>query len=66
MSTNIETALEKSFGVTHVIANCLDCSWETANHKNGQAIAAIHAKKYHHLVSVEVAIAGTYNGRRAI
>ena len=53
----------KSFGKTHTIAKCLDCNWETQEYKNGQAIAAIHAKKKKHKVSVDIGITGFYDGR---
>ncbi len=55
--------MRKSFGVVHVLAKCEDCDWETGSYKNGQAIAAIHAEKYRHKVSVEFALAGYYDGR---
>ena len=52
----------KSFGKTHTIADCRDCTWRSENYKNGQALAAIHAKAHKHRVSVEVGISGYYNG----
>jgi hypothetical protein len=58
--------IEKSFGKTHTIAQCEDCDWRTEGYKNGQAIAAIHAKKYGHKVSVEIGITGYYDGRKCI
>ncbi len=55
--------MKRAFGVVHVFAKCEDCDWETGSYKNGQAIAAIHAKKYRHKVSVEFGLAGYYDGR---
>ena len=49
-------------GVVHVIANCRDCSWETCDYRKGRAAAAKHAKMKKHIVEVEVAKAGTYDG----
>jgi hypothetical protein len=59
---NIER-LVKKFGKVHTIAQCDDCSWRSENYKNGQALAAKHAKHYKHRVSVEIGIAGEYDGR---
>ena len=56
--------MKKSIWVVHVLAECKDCSWETKNYKNGQAIAAIHAKKHGHLVHYEVGLCGDYDGRK--
>ena len=53
----------KQFGKTHTIAQCEDCSWRSENYKNGQALAAKHAKHHKHKVSVEIAIGGYYDGR---
>jgi hypothetical protein len=56
--------MKKSFGVVHCIADCIDCGWHTESYKNGQAIAAKHAKKYKHKVIVDIGLAGTYDGRQ--
>jgi len=53
----------KEFGKTHTIAECVDCEWRNENHKNGQALAAKHAKHYKHKVSVDLGITGFYDGR---
>ena len=57
--------MQKSFGITHVIADCLDCGWRTESYKNGQAISAKHAKKHGHKVLVEVGMTGYYDGRKS-
>lgn len=56
--------MTKKIGVVHVKARCQDCEKEFDNHKNGQALAAKHAKKYKHLVSGEIGLAFEYNGRK--
>jgi len=55
--------MERAFGKVHTYAECEDCGWTTDNHKNGQGLAAIHAKKKKHKVKVEIGIAGYYDGR---
>jgi hypothetical protein len=55
--------VSKKFGIVHVHAECKDCDWSTNSHKNGQAIAAIHAEKHKHKVVVDVRMTGFYNGR---
>jgi len=52
----------RAFGVTHAIAKCEDCDWESQSYKNAQAIAAIHARKHGHRVSVEFCLSGYYDG----
>jgi len=47
----------------HTVATCETCGKEFDNYKNAQACAAIHAKKYKHLVHGEVGLAFTYDGR---
>lgn len=54
----------KNFSVIHCIANCEDCNWGTESHKNGQAISAIHARRYKHKVRVKVVLYGSYEGRQ--
>lgn len=55
--------MKKKFGKTHTIAKCQDCNWNTDNYKNGQALAARHAKCHKHKVLVEIGISGYYDGR---
>lgn len=55
--------MKKSCGVTHVMANCVDCEKIFDNLKNGQACAAKHAKDKKHKVIGEVAIGFVYDGR---
>ena len=55
--------MRKSIGVTHIVAQCKDCTWNTQNYKNGQAIAAKHAKDYKHKVMIDVGLTGYYDGR---
>ena len=58
--------MEKKIGVVHVLAYCLDCGWTSEALKNGQALAAIHARKHKHLVGGEVGLAFKYNGRQEV
>lgn len=55
--------LKKSCWVVHVAATCEDCGKEFQSYKNGQALAAIHAKSKGHHVVGEVGIAFDYDGR---
>ena len=55
--------MKKSIGVIGNVAKCDDCGKRFDQYKNGQALAAIHAKKYHHLVEGEVVLAYEYDGR---
>lgn len=55
--------MKKTLGVVHIVAECKDCTWQTKSYKNGQAIAAKHAKKHKHLVNVDVGLMVVYNGR---
>ena len=57
--------MKKTIGVVHVIAECKDCNWQTENYKNGQAIAAKHARKYEHVVIVDVGLIVEYDGKSA-
>ncbi len=54
--------MKYSYGVVHAIVECYDCNWKTTSYKNAQAIAKIHAAKYHHHVSGELGIAFHYHG----
>ena len=49
-------------GTVHGIGNCQTCGWHTESYKNAHAIAAQHARKHKHVVSVEVAYNYTYFG----
>jgi hypothetical protein len=40
---------------------CQDCDWKTESYKNGQALAAKHAKKYGHAVKGTLHIYFVYN-----
>ena len=55
--------MKKSIAVIHVISQCEDCGQQFDNFKNGQALAAKHAKTHGHLVKGEVGLAFTYDGR---
>ena len=57
--------MKKQLGKVHTIAQCRDCEWRSEHYKNGQAIAAKHAKHHKHKVSIEVGLAGYYDGRVA-
>jgi len=54
--------MQKSIGVVHFIAECKDCGWNTQSYKNGQALAAKHAKHYKHEALFEVGLSGFYDG----
>ncbi len=54
--------LKKQIGVTHVSAICEDCGKSFDNYKNGQALAAKHAKHYKHKVTGEVTLSFEYDG----
>lgn len=54
--------MKKSAWVVHCIAHCDTCGKDFDNYKNGQALAAKHAKKYQHVVSGEVGVAFSYDG----
>jgi len=55
--------VEKRTWKIHTIAQCQDCNWETSSYKNGQALAALHAKSKGHIVRGEVGLAFEYNGK---
>jgi hypothetical protein len=46
-----------------ILVECKDCKWKTQSYKNGQAIAKIHAEKYHHKVHGELTVAFCYDFR---
>jgi len=55
--------MKKATWKVHAIAQCEDCGKEFQNYKNGQALAAQHAKKYKHVVNGEVGLAFKYDGK---
>jgi len=55
--------MRKDYGVMHCVAVCQDCGWRSESYKNGQAIAARHAKAKKHKVEVDVGFFCTYDGR---
>ena len=55
--------MQKKIGRIHTLAECQDCGWSTGDNTNGQALAAIHAKKHKHIVRGEVGLAFEYNGK---
>ena len=57
--------MQRSFGITSAIAECLDCSWHCENYKNAQAVAARHAEHHKHKVRVEVVMSGHYDGKKS-
>jgi len=55
--------MEKSSWVLGVCGECEDCGKTFEEQRNGQALAAKHAKHYKHKVTVEVTICSEYDGR---
>ena len=55
--------MKKKCWVVHVNATCQDCGKQFSYYKNGQALAAKHAKEKGHLVEGEVGLAFEYDGR---
>ncbi len=53
--------MKKKIGVVHVSAECQDCGKRFDSHKNGQALAAKHAKDYKHTVFGEICLAFEYD-----
>lgn len=53
------------YSVIGAIVECEDCGWTSSSYKNGQAIAKLHAKHYHHKVRGELTIAFGYDGRES-
>lgn len=53
--------MKKSAHVVHVIAVCDQCGDLPVGVRNGQAVAALHAKHYRHRVKVEIGLACTYD-----
>jgi Fe2+ or Zn2+ uptake regulation protein len=58
--------MKKETWKVHTIAICEDCGRVFDNYKNGQALAAQHAKKYKHVVHGEVRLAFKYDGRDSL
>lgn len=56
--------IKKQTWVSDIIAECQDCPASWNNRKNAQAVAAKHAKKYGHLVRVEIELTSHYDGRK--
>lgn len=56
-------SLKKRIGVTSVSAVCEDCGKSFEDYKNGQALAAKHAKDKKHRVGGEIVIMFEYDGR---
>ena len=56
--------MKKDIGVTHNIAECQTCGKRFDSYKNGQALAALHAKTYGHIVTGEVGLSYTYDGTK--
>ena len=50
----------KRYGVVHAVFACKDCGWQTGSYKNGQAIAAIHARSKGHTVEGEIGVSVVY------
>lgn len=57
--------MKKETWKVHTIAECEDCGKVFDNYKNGQALAAQHAKKYGHVVKGEVGLAFEYDGTKS-
>jgi len=55
--------MKMKMGIVHVIGVCRDCAWEDTYYLTAQKSAAKHAKEKKHTVSVEIAKAGTYDGK---
>lgn len=55
--------MKRSYGVHHCVVECETCGWRSESYKNGQAIAAKHAKKYFHKVSGDLGISFTYDNQ---
>jgi hypothetical protein len=51
-------------GTTHVLAECLDCSWVDDNYQTAERSALRHATTTKHTVVVERAQNWTYNEKR--
>ena len=56
--------MKKQTWKVHAVVTCEDCGKEFQNYNNAQALAAIHAKKYGHLVVGEVGLHFEYDGRK--
>ena len=55
--------VKKKFRRSWVVAFCNDCSWESRDKPNTQALAANHAKYHKHYVTVLIEITGYYDGK---
>jgi hypothetical protein len=56
--------MNKATWKVHAIAMCNDCGQGFSSYHNAQALAAIHAKKYCHVVTGEVGLAFKYDGKK--
>ena len=56
--------MKQSIYKVHVVARCNDCDAVFEDYKNGQELAAKHAKSKKHCVTGEVGFAFVYNGRK--
>jgi hypothetical protein len=52
-----------SSGITHALAECVDCDWRNENRKNALATGSIHARRTGHFVMVEQVLSVFYNRR---
>jgi hypothetical protein len=52
-----------SSGITHAIAECVDCDWRNENRKNALATGSVHARRTGHFVMVEQVLSVFYNRR---
>ena len=55
--------MKKKIGVVHIFAECHDCGKMFENYKNGQAMAAKHAKNNKHKITGDIGLFFEYNGR---
>lgn len=55
--------MKKKIGVVHVFAECRDCGKMFESYKNGQALAAKHAKDHKHRVTGDIGLFFEYDGR---
>jgi hypothetical protein len=57
--------MKKKTWKVHTIAKCDDCGMVFENYKNGQALAAKHAKSKGHVVRGEIGLAFEYDGTKS-
>lgn len=56
------TPMKKFAALIHCVMECETCGKKFENYKNGQALAAKHAKDHKHKVSGEVGLSVEYDG----